>query len=389
MLNLQPTRGVDSEPVPANSQLVRQAELRSEPGTRNSSLPRAVAFCCPHLISMHSGMRGRVPLAWAPDLTHAGDVLVPMWMCEVCSVPLLWTDFVSAATFPVSSDFLELVGSCPEHRASARYRVSRSSGTSNLETCIQYQCGCRVSLDTISSLDWQPADAAIVAPTGLPTIAQQGALAPSGGGPPPPAPGALEREQSLAPNLQPAHLLPPRIVTSNMYSSVLVPLLFDAANLLSPAAHQAWINDERSAPWWEISILQLRQGDGDVDLDWIAALVWRSEYCLLHGGGEVLSNACVETLRILRLDAQRRDSAQISLRRALEILLHTFQDGSDYRPDDLRYNYLAGELQEVFLLAFGGDELALAVNNNLTSFSRRRNVAQPASQPAPPSASRT
>ena len=151
MLNLQPTRGVDSEPVPANSQLVRQAELRSEPGTRNSSLPRAVAFCCPHLISMHSGMRGRVPLAWAPDLTHAGDVLVPMWMCEVCNVPLLWTDFVSAATFPVSSDFLELVGSCPEHRASARYQVSRSSGTSNLETTIQYQCGCRVSLDTISS----------------------------------------------------------------------------------------------------------------------------------------------------------------------------------------------------------------------------------------------
>jgi hypothetical protein len=89
-----------------------------------------------------------------------------------------------------------------------------------------------------------------------------------------------------------------------------------------------------------------------------------------------LSNACVETLRILRLDAQRRDSAQISLRRALEILLHTFQAGGDYRPDDLRYNYLAGELQEVFLLAFGGDELALAVNNNLTSFSRLRNVAQ-------------
>ena len=173
------------------------------------------------------------------------------------------------------------------------------------------------------------------------------------------------------------------------YSSVLVPLLLDAANLLSPAAHQAWINEERSAPWWEISILQLRQGDGDVDLDWIAALVWRSEYCLLHGGGEILSNACVETLRILRLDAQRRNSAQISLRRAMEILLHTFQTSSDYRPEDLRYNYLAGELQEVFLLAFGGDELALAVNNNLTSFSRRRSVAQPVSQPAPPSALRT
>ena len=78
-----------------------------------------------------------------------------------------------------------------------------------------------------------------------------------------------------------------------------------------------------------------------------------------------MSNACVETLRILRLDAQRRNSAQISLRRAMEILLHTFQTSSDYRPGDLRYNYLAGELQAVFLLAFGGDELALAVNNNL------------------------
>ena len=104
----------------------------------------------------------------------------------------------------------------------------------------------------------------------------------------------------------------------------------------------------------KISILQLRQGDGDVDLDWIAALVWRSEYCLLHGDGEVLSNACVETLRIWRLDAQRRNSAQISLRRAMETLMHTFQASSDYRPDDLRFNYLAGELQETFLLAFGG-----------------------------------
>ena len=44
-LNLRPTTGADSEPAPANSQLARQAELRSEPGTRNSSLPRAVAFC--------------------------------------------------------------------------------------------------------------------------------------------------------------------------------------------------------------------------------------------------------------------------------------------------------------------------------------------------------
>ena len=125
--------------------------------------------------------------------------------------------------------------------------------------------------------------------------------------------------------MQLAHLLPPFVVRREMFSSVLVPLLLDAAGLLSPAAHSAWVEDRRSAEWWETSVENLRHGEELVGLEHIESLAWHSEYLHVHFRGEHLSEGSPELLRSWRLDAQRRHSTQISLRTALEIVLRSSQ----------------------------------------------------------------
>ena len=323
-------------------------------------------------------------------------------MCEVCNISLSWTDFVAAAQFPVTSEFLDMIGRCTDHGASARFRVRRTPDSRNLETSVQYQCGCQVSLTEISALassachqissvaGEQPADVGTGVQTGIATLEQhEQATGQDPGGEPP---AQQEQEEAPPTPLQLAHLLPPFVVRSEMFSSVLVPLLLDAAGLLSPAAHSAWVEDRRSAEWWETSVENLRHGEELVGLEHIESLAWHSEYLHVHFRGEHLSEGSPELLRSWRLDAQRRHSTQISLRTALEIVLRSSQARSGYRIDDLQHNYLPGELQETFLLAFGSHELAAAVNQHINSFRSplpHRNVAQPAPQPAPPSAPRT
>ena len=351
-------------------------------------------------------------LTWAPDFDNQGNVSQLAWMCEGCNEPLRLDDCVAAADFEISNEYLEQIGNCPDHRAvSPMFRVHRASG--RLSVQIYFRCGCRPNLvwteeDIQSFLD--DLDEALprdrsgrrsvrrvdrrappsVAPSGAATLVQhEQATGQDPGGEPP---AQQEQEEAPPTPLQLAHLLPPFVVRSEMFSSVLVPLLLDAAGLLSPAAHRAWVEDMRSAEWWETSVENLRHGEELVELENIESLAWHSEYLHVHFRGEHLSEGSPELLRSWRLDAQRRHSTQISLRTALEIVLRSSQARSGYRIDDLQHNYLPGELQETFLLAFGSHELAVAVNQHINSFRSplpQRNVAQPAPQPAPPSAPRT
>ena len=170
------------------------------------------------------------------------------------------------------------------------------------------------------------------------------------------------------------HYSPPIYVRST-FSSVLIPLLFDGAGLLSLAAHNAWVEDPRSNAWWEISVAYLQHNVEAVGLDDLYAMALASDYCQIHFQGENLSPDSVELFRLWRLDTQR-----ITLRRALEILVLNRR---------FRY-YIPGELQEALLLAFGRDEMAANVSQNLDAFRTTAPASsrRPLSSPSLPSSNR-
>ena len=272
-LDILPYRPTPNEPLPenqpssdrANSNLARQLELRSAPGSSNSSLPRTVAFCCPHLLSAHSDVRRLVPLSWAPDLNHIGDVQIPMWLCEVCNSPLLWTDFVAAAQFPVSNEFLDMIGSCADHRASARFRVRRSPGSRNLETSVQYQCGCQVSMGEISAL---------VSSACLPISSASGvqpAVVGTVAAPPSEVAGSRAAALECEPPARPSAPLPelpiasvsmyPPAVMGETFSAVFNPFLYRVAGLLSEDCWNSWsVEDPRSRNWWDRAVQAMIAG---------------------------------------------------------------------------------------------------------------------------------
>ena len=51
------------------------------------------------------------------DFDSQGNVIQLAWMCEGCNEPLRWDDCVAAADFDISSEYLEQIGNCPDHRA--------------------------------------------------------------------------------------------------------------------------------------------------------------------------------------------------------------------------------------------------------------------------------
>ena len=148
-----------------------------------------------------------------------------------------------------------------------------------------------------------------------------------------------------------------------MYSCVYVPLLLDAVGYLDPAAHDLWIQDVRSAAWWDALLARFHRDE--VEIDEILAQALATDYFNTRLRGESLTHTALELLRLWRLDAERRFSTSISMQRALYIMLRVYQARDAYRPHILDDNYLPGELQEAFSVAFGNQELAVDVDRHV------------------------
>ena len=139
-----------------------------------------------------------------------------------------------------------------------------------------------------------------------------------------------------------------------------------------------------------MAVTYLQHSVGTVGLDDLYAMALASDYCQIHFQGEHVSPDSVELFRLWRLDSQQRQRRlgvvrfapqdHISLRDALEILVQ----------NQMFRNYIPGELQEALLLAFGRDEMAATVSQNLNAFRTAAPASsrRPLSSPSFPSSNR-